>query len=157
MTDSVFDPNEFLHSRTTEAFTRRPPLPAGTELLGVIGEPRVQKYSKKDGSGDFYKLFLPITLDLSTNPEVRAFVHQDTVVITDNMFLDIAEDGRGLDTTPGRNVRLGIYRAATGLNEPGTEFGPDMLQGRTVRVRIKQEPDQNGEARDAIGQVSAAS
>lgn len=152
MNDSVFDPNTFLDAETTESFSRRPPIPAGVELLGIIGEPRVQKFSKKDGSGDFMKAFIPVLVDLTSYPEVRAHVHQDTVTLTDNMFLDVTEDNK-LDSTPGRNVRLGSYRAATGLNDEGVSFTLRMLQGRTVKVRIRQEQDQNGEIRDAIGSV----
>jgi hypothetical protein len=154
VTDSVFDPNTFLDAETTAAFTRRPPIPAGVELLGIIGEPRVQKFSKKDGSGEFMKVFIPVTVDLTSYPEVHAHVQQNTVILTDNMFLDVTDDGR-LDDTPGRNLRLGSYRKATGLNEEGTRFTLRMLQGRTVKVRIRQEQDQNGEMRDAIGSVGA--
>jgi len=42
MTDesSGFDPTVFLGATMTEANTRRPPIPAGSVLVGTFGEPK---------------------------------------------------------------------------------------------------------------------
>jgi len=47
MTDSQFDSSTFLDATTTEANERRPPIPAGKVLLGIIGEPNIRQTEGK--------------------------------------------------------------------------------------------------------------
>ncbi|MGH9438911.1 MAG: hypothetical protein ACRD22_13705 [Terriglobia bacterium] len=143
MSDSVFDPNLLLDATTTESFTKRPPIPAGTELVGVIGEPKIrQSQGKKDPTKSYIFLDLPIEFDLTQNSDVHNKVGQDKLVIGDSLILDL-KDGGAIDAAPGKNVQLRRYREALSLNEPGRPFSFRMLQGQPIRVRIKLDPDPN--------------
>jgi len=44
---SNFDPSQFLDATTTEALVKRPPLPAGQDFIGTIGEPKVRGWESK--------------------------------------------------------------------------------------------------------------
>ena len=155
MTDSsMFDPNSFLDAETTVAFSKRPPIPASTELLGVIGEPKVLAFpGQKDPTKKYYKINIPIQLDLTSVPEVQKQLQTDTITLIDSQWLDIDEDTQKLDERAGRNRGLFKYREATGLNEDGVAFNPRMLQGRTVKVTIGQREGRDGETMDTIASV----
>lgn len=151
---SAFDPASFLHQRTEEQSVRRPPIPAGTELLGVIGELKVDSFAnKKDPGGpDSIRLSVPIKLDLSSNPTIRQLVGTDNLTLTDTFFLDYTDSG-ALDYGAGRNNGLRRYRDATGLNTKGQSFGLLDLQGRIVKARISHRTYEN-EIYDQIDSVS---
>lgn len=129
-----FDPTTFLDQRTDEISQKRPPIPAGTELLGTIGELKITANpAKDDPERTVVRLAIPIKLDLTTNPQVLKEIGQDSVTITHSIFLDYTEDG-ALDYAKGKNPGLKRYRDATGLNRPG--FGLRDLQGHVVKARI---------------------
>jgi hypothetical protein len=150
-----FDPASFLDATTQDALTRRPPIPAGTELVGIIGEPKPrQSQGKKDPTATFTFLDLPIELDLTQNPAIRQLIGQDKVTLTYGFMVDLSPSG-GLDTSPGKNGRLRQLREALGMNTAGQAFNPRMLQGRQVRVKISHRINEmDGEVYDQVDGVA---
>lgn len=139
-----FDPSVFMSATTTEANTRRPPIPAGTVLVGTIGEP---KWSQSEGKQEknlgvvYTWLELPIELDLTQNPTVLARVFGDgasegKVTLVWKTSIDVAKDGQGFDMGTGKNNGLRQLRTALDMNTPGQPFSVPMVQGRPVRVVI---------------------
>lgn len=153
---SQFDPSVFLDATVSEPSVRRPPLPMGTEIVGIIGEPKVRSGQQKaDPSKTWTTVDLPIEFDLTSRPELRAVVGVDKLVVTDGCMLDITPAGT-IDNSPGKNAKMRRYREATGLNQPAQSFSFRMLQGRVVKVKIKHRFYEN-EAYDDIDAITAAS
>ena len=152
---SNFDPASFLDATTTEALTRRPPIQAGIELVGIIGEPKPrQSQGKKDPTATFTFLDLPVEIDLTQNPAVAAAIGQAKVTLTYGFMIDITASG-ALDTSPGKNGRLRQLRDALGMNKPGEAFSIRNLQGRQIRVKIGHRVNEmDGEVYDQIDGVA---
>src|SRR5579864_1023292 len=115
MTDSVFDPSAFLDSTTTDAFTRRPPLPANSEYVGMIGEPKTRqtKGTKEDNKDEIYTwLDLPIVIDLTAYPQQQSALNMDQVTLQFSTRLDTTPQGT-LDGGTGKNTGLRQVRDAT--------------------------------------------
>ena len=96
MSDSQFDATTFLDATTTEANERRPPIPAGKILTGIIGEPAIrQTEGKKEKTlgQTFTWLDLPIVFDLNQDPEVRSVVGQDQVTLRFSTGLETTANG----------------------------------------------------------------
>lgn len=140
---SKFDPSSLLDITTNDALTRRPPLPAGLELIGEIGEPKPrQSPGKQDPTKVYTFLDIPITVDLSSDPKLMEEQGTDKVTLTYGISLDINEAGN-IDSSPGKNGRLRQLRDALGLNDPGKSFNLRMLQGRQIRVVISHRTYEN--------------
>jgi len=157
MTDesSGFDPTVFLGATMTEANTRRPPIPAGSVLVGTFGEPKYRKTvgQKEDNMGQVYHwLDIPVEIELSQSPAIQqALGGIEKVVLTHSFRLDFGLIG--LDMSPGKNNGLRQVREALGLNVAGQPFSIPMIQGRPARFMIKNETYQ-GDVLDKIGSVS---
>lgn len=153
MNPSAFDPNLLLDSTVTTAFVKRPPIPAGVELLGVIGKVEVKSGQKDDKT--WIRLQIPVEFDLSQNPQVAALLQGfDKVTLTDGVLLDVTDQGM-IDQSPGKNGRLRRWRDALGLNQDGQAFSPRMMEGRPVKCRISQRMYE-GETFDQIDNVAKA-
>jgi hypothetical protein len=154
---SAFNPDSFLDSTTTDALTRRPPIPAGVELIGIIGEPKPrQSQGKKDPTATFTFLDLPVEFDLTQAPQVQKFVGQAKVTLTYGFMVDITASG-ALDTSPGKNGRLRQLREALDMNKAGQTFNPRMLQGRQARFKISHRINEmDGEVYDQVDGVAKA-
>lgn len=151
---SNFDPSLFLDATTTEANKKRNPLPAGVEVIGIIGEPKVRTWQgKTDPTKGGIVADIPIEIDLSTT-QYRELVGVDKVMLMDGIMLDTVPGG-GLDNSPGKNTKLRRYREALGLNVAGQPFSLRMMQGRTIRVKIKNE-EYEGELYDKVDSVAKA-
>ena len=151
MSDSQFDATTFLDATTTEANERRPPIPAGKILTGIIGEPNIrQTEGKKEKTlgQTFTWLDLPIVFDLNQDPEVRSVVGQDQVTLRFSTGLETTANG-ALDNSKGKNNGLRVLRDALGMNVPGQPFSIRMMQGKPVRCKIGSRPYQ-GEVYDEI-------
>lgn len=155
---SNFDADTFLSGTTTDALTRRPPIPAGTEMIGIIGEPKSrQNAGKKESTlGQvFTSLDLPIELDLNQVPGLKELIGQDKVTLNYGFLIDLNAAGTALDTSPGKNGRLRQLRETLGMNKAGEPFNIRMLQGRQLRVKIGHRVnDQDGEIYDQIDGVA---
>lgn len=149
----TFDPSLFMSATISEPSIRRPPIPAGQVLLGVLGEPKMRQTEgkKESNMGEVYTwLDIPVELDLTTKPDIRAHVGADKVTLTWSSRLDLTPTG--FDLSPGKNTGLRQLREAVDLNKPGDAFSIPMVQGRTVLAKIKNEPYQ-GEVFDRIDSI----
>lgn len=152
---SVFDPSSFLDATTTEQSTKRPAIPSGTDLVGVISKVAGRAWQgKKDPTQSGIAIDLSIEFDLTQNPSVHSLVGVDKVVIMDGLMLDLTEGG-AIDYSPGKNNKLRRYREALGLNVPGQPFSARMMEGRTIRCKIKQDVYE-GDIYDKIDSVAKA-
>lgn len=152
---SVFDPNSFLDATTTEASVKRPPIPAGTDLVAVIVKQVGRAWTgKKDPTQSGVAVDLTLEFDLTQNPSIQKLVGIDKVLIQDGIMLDRTESG-AIDYSPGKNGKLRRYREALGLNTPGQSFSMRMMEGRLIRAKIKHE-SYEGDIYDKIDSVSKA-
>lgn len=153
---SQFDPIQFLDAQTTEAATRRPPLPAGVDFLVTISDMKMTPWTKRDDpSKSGFRLDLTLELDLSAYPDIKTAIgwQGDKIKLNDGVMLDTTTSG--LDFSPGKNNRLRQYREALGQNVAGQAWSPRMMQGQLVKIKIKHEP-YNDEIQERIGGVAKA-
>lgn len=140
---SNFDPSVFLDATVSEPSIRRPPLPAGTELIGIIGEPKASGGQQKaDPSKSWTRVDLPIEFDLASRPELQAIVGVPKLVITDGVMIDLTP-ANTIDNSPGKNGKMRRYREALSLNTQGVNFSWRMVQGRMIKVKIKHRVYEN--------------
>lgn len=152
---SQFDPNLFLDATTTEALVKRPPLPAGIDIVGTIGEIKASAWQgKADPTKSGIKFDVPIKFDLTAYPDLHKQIGADSVTLTDTIMLDTTESG-AIDYAPGKNAKLRRYREALGMNAPGEPFAPRSMQGRLIKAKIKHDPYE-GEIYDKIDSVAKA-
>lgn len=143
-TTSAFDPAAFLDATTTEAATRRPPLPienpasADNLYTAIIGEPKIRAWTGKvDPSKSGFACDIPISIEVPAELQEKLKL-QPQVILTGGGFIDTTPQG-AMDWAPGKNRVMRQYRDATGLNVPGQPFNMRMLQGKVVKVRVSQE------------------
>jgi hypothetical protein len=147
---SDFDPSVFLDATITEVQVKRPPLPAGADFIGTVGEPKFrQNQGKQDPTKVYTSVDIPILLDTSL---VEG--QPKTLTLNYGFLLEITEQGT-IDTGPGKNSKLRLLREALGMNTFGTPFNFRAAQGRTVRAKIGHR-EYNGEVYDEVVAVSKA-
>jgi signal transduction protein with GAF and PtsI domain len=155
-----FDPNAFLDMPVDVAFERRPPLPVKA-YTAIIEEliPRQWQSDKKfntDGtpkSGVAYDLILSIQIPLDVKDQLGLKI--DTLKVKDGILLDMNEQG-GLDSAPGANRQLRMYREALDMNKPGVTFRARDMAGRMLLVQIKHEeyPQGSGNMQEKVASVA---
>ena len=70
-------------------------------------------------------------------PHYRESFIDDGDVDVDHRVASLLTAGQGtLDTAPGKNRRLRIYREACDMNKAGDVFSPRKLQGQLIKVKI---------------------
>lgn len=159
---SSFNPETFLDASVSEPTEKRKPLPTEnpedpnglyTALIVEVKAP-TQFAGKQDASKTYTKsdvhidVFVPPSVQHSEKlPEKLRFVP--------SMFIDLTEDGRGLDNSPGKNRDIRNYREALDLNKPGDTFSFRKMFGQPLKVKIAHEIYE-GELRDKIGGVFRA-
>lgn len=159
---SNFDPASFLDATVTEVQTKRPPLPANRDFIATLGEPKSRPW-KSDKGGEVkagIAIDIPHEFDVAAMPpDVQAlFTGPDgkltttKIVITHGVMLDLTDNGM-IDNAPGKNNGQRQYREALDLNKAGDSFNWRMVQGRSIRSKIKHEP-YNGELYDKIASVA---
>ena len=149
---TAFDPATFLNQSTEQASTRRTPLTAGSEFVGVLGTPAGRQVQGKKDPSKMYTFFdYPVEIDLAAYPEEKQRVGMDKVTLRYSISLDVTSNGT-IDWSPGHNTGLRYLREATGMNEAGQAFSMQMLTGRPIRVKIGHEeyPEGSGELVDRI-------
>lgn len=57
--------------------------------------------------------------------------------VKQGLWLDMTEDGNGIDRGKGKNVRLGRLREAVGQNVAGQPWSPNMLKGQVAVVKVE--------------------
>lgn len=155
---SNFDPSLYLDATTTQAATRRPPVPVG-DYDAVISDLKVTPWVKKDDpTKSGMMLALTLNIDLTPYPAALEVVNKDAEVpmtsikLFENVFLDTTNTG--LDFSPGKNSRLRRYREALNMNQPGQAFSMRQMDGRMVKVKVKHEI-YNGDTQERIDSVAA--
>lgn len=137
MTDSIFNPEEFLDQVTTEKNdTKVIPVPED-DYMGISGKPNVRTWTSKDKSSSGVSLDLPFEID---DEKAKAVTGRDKVIVRYSIGLDVIDvNGKlQLDMRKGKNVKLGRLREVFDLNVPGQPFGIMMLQGRVARISVTQ-------------------
>lgn len=160
MDASAFDPATFLDATTTEAATRRPPLPVENPAapdgcyVAVIGEPKPRAWQgKNDPTKSGLACDVPLVIDVPAQLQDQLKLPPQ-VTLTGGGFVDLTEAGQ-IDWAPGRNRTWRAYREATGLNTPGQPFNFRMLQGKVVKVKVAHEVYQ-GDIMDKVATVLKA-
>ena len=152
---SNFDPTSFLDATLTEATTKRKPIPAGLELVGIIGEPKSRAWvGKQDPTKSGIAIDISVEIDLSAYPDVAAETGANKVTLNDSIMLDLTE-ANTIDNAPGKNGKLRRWREALGMNTPGDPFSFRMMQGRQIKVKIGHREYQ-GDIFDEIASVVKA-
>jgi|SRR5215471_608966 len=152
---SGFNPDLFLGAVLTTANTRRPPIPAGTNLPGTLGTPvsRQTEGKKESNLGQIYTwVDLPVEVDLTVNPTIRQLVGQDKVQLRYSFRLDVTASG-GIDLAPGKNGGLRNLREAVNMNRDGEAFSIQGVNGRQVLCMIGNRTYQ-GEIFDEITSIA---
>ena len=140
MTD--FNPDDLMHtSMDKKSSTAIIPVPLG-DWEGTLGKPTFRQAVIKKGerTGEVMT-FMDIMISFEDNPEVVAECKRPKPSIRHSVILTLTEDGKGISEEEGENVDLGRLREACGLNEPGDDFSPAMLEGQRVVVATKHVPD----------------
>ena len=150
---SNFNPEAFLDATITEPSTKRSPLPAGRDFVGIIGEVKARTWQgKSDPTKSGVVMDVPVEIDLTPYPDVQ--IGATKVTLTDGIMLDTTESG-GIDNSPGKNGKLRRYREALNMNKPGDAFSFRAMQGRTIKVKISHRTYE-GEIFDQIDSVAKA-
>lgn len=158
-TPGGFDPSVLLGATMTEANTRRPPIPAGTVLIGTLGEVafrQVEGKQEKTFGQTFTFARIPVELDLTPRPDLVTQIGQEKVSVRYEFGVDLLPGGAGFDMAKGKNNGLRQLREALGMNVQGQPFNFSMIVGRQVRAMIKNRAGQDNEAYDEVGSVAAA-
>lgn len=131
----AIDTEQFLNMTTDDALdTRVTPCPAG-EFPALLEDFQLKDFNKSDG-GTGYRLIVKWEIQ---DEGVRSELGRDTVTVSQNIFLDMNDDGTALDMSKGKNIGLGRLREALGQNEPGKPWSPAMLKGQIASLSIKHE------------------
>lgn len=133
---SVFNPDTFLQSATTEKMeTRRTPIPEN-EYLATIKDVKLR--SAKES------VILDVTwsiLDQGAGAGLAAKMGLPEATVRQSVFLDIREDGQGLATGPNKNVQLGRIREAIGQNNPGPWMILQLKGAGPAKIMVTNRPD----------------
>lgn len=152
---SNFDPTTFLDATITEANVKRSPIPAGSDVIAVIGEPKARTWvGRADPTKSGVAVDVPLEIDLTAYPELQKQVGVPKVTLTDSIMLDTTESG-AIDNSPGKNGKLRRYREALGMNVAGQAFSFRLMQGRMIKVKIKHRTYE-GELYDEVDSVAKA-
>ena len=149
-----FDPESFLDLEIEGANdTRLIPIPVGEYIATVEKGDKVREIKSKDGTDTFYSLPIVWRID---DPSVLEATQRDKVTIRADIFLDILPSG-ALDMGKGKNVQLGKYREALGLNDPTRPFSMRMFINRAAKIKVGQRAHkETGELMPTVQAVTAA-
>lgn len=113
----MFDPNSFINEAVnSELDTKTIPCPEGEWQLKV-SKIAVRSWAKKDDP-TINGIALDITCEV-VDQEALNEAGTNRLIVMGGVPLEIAEDGKSLAEGKGKNVALGRFREATGINKPG--------------------------------------
>lgn len=143
-----FDAQTFMDEVTTEAAVRRPPIGAGTQLVGEILDISVRvNQGKQDPSKTYTGLDVKIKCDTT-----MVAGQPEQVTLKDGFVLDLNDSGN-LDWSVGKNRRLGMYRESLGMNVAGQPFSIKQMLGRGIKITVKHRIADDGQVYEEVGQV----
>lgn len=134
--DSDFNPEAFLASAVVdgELSTQTLNCPEGRYRAQVGDRIDARQVDTKNGVRTIVRVPWMILDDA-----VKAELERDTVIVTQDLWLDLDENG-ALDTGKGKNVDLGRVREAVGQNNlPGWTF--PSLRGQMAMVQVAHRSD----------------
>lgn len=132
--ERLFDPSLLSASLEANA-TRRDPLPIGECVAQVVDISFDGGTSKKTGA-PWNRLDAKLSIDdPSYLRDIPGNDGNTPVITTLGIMLEMTEGG-GIATGPNKNVRLGRFREACGVN--GKPL--DALVGQRVRIQINHKP-----------------
>lgn len=152
---SNFDPSLFLDATLSEPSTRRPPIPAGLDLVGIIADVKMRPWQgRKDPTQSGLAADVTVEFDLSAYPDVQKVVNVPKVTISDSLMLNLTDAGL-IDNSPGKNGKLRRYREALNMNKPDDSFSFRQMIGRQIKARISHR-EHEGDLYDQIETVARA-
>lgn len=138
---NLFDPQAYLNITLDEPTEKRPPLPVG-DYTAVIGEVKARRWQgREDPTKAGIAWDIPLAIDVPPGLQ-EAMSLPPQITLSDSCMLDLTPNGM-FDNSKGKNRRVRAYREALDLNKPGDKFGPAMMQGRVVTVKVEHEIYQN--------------
>lgn len=133
---SNFNSDAFLQTTVEGAnSTVEIPVPAG-EYQAQAKKPTARQFNKDDGTS-YTVLSIPWKI---LDEGVKKVTHRDEPVAFQSVFLDMTAQG-GIDMGPGKNIDLGLVRAALGQNKADKRWSFSMIEGGMATVRIEQKPN----------------
>lgn len=145
----AFNAEAFLN-QTVETVTAdtTTPHPEG-EFEGQIVDLNFNSGTGKESGKTWVRLKVTIKC---LDAQVAADMGVEEAKVYDDFFIDLTEEG-GLDCGTNRNIKLGKYRTAAGMNEEGEEFNIGMLNGATVGYKVAHKLNDAGDARAILQSV----
>lgn len=140
--NQTFDPTAFMNATTAEVLDTKRPLIVPGEYLGQIVklEPTSGTISKGDRTGEIWA-GIKVTYELAFNEQDKINNGGRTkAVVSKMLMLDLTPE-QMLDFSKGKNIDLGQHYEAAGLNVNGQPKSPNMLEGRTMWVKIGHRSD----------------
>lgn len=137
---STFDPSVFLSTVfTSPSITERILCPVG-EWMGTVDSVDAREWTGKEDPSK-----KGIAMDILwriEDSEVKEACKRDKVILRSSVMFSYTEDGLTIDMEKAAaDVNFGRLRDAVGLND--TEFAPQMLPGRSAKVRVNHVPFNN--------------
>lgn len=135
-----FNPEQFMEAAIQGANdTKITPCPVG-EWHGQVEkvEAKAQPINNGERAGEVLAKFLVYWEIMDEEP--RRQTGREKVRVRQEILLDLTDEGM-IDMGKGKNVRLGKFREAVGLNDPNVAFNPMQSVGRTGVVVVGHRPD----------------
>ena len=132
----MIDAKQFMNAQYSEPnSTKRTPIPPG-EYKAIVDKVELETFpGKKDTSKVYLKCNATLNLD---EPTLRTQLEREKVVIVHGFLVDLNDAG-AIDFSKERNVTLGKFREAIGMNTPGTPWSFPMFEGKVLRVKVAHE------------------
>lgn len=141
MSDSIFNPEQFLDQVYEEANdTKTIPVPEG-EYLALVDDVKARTWTSRD------KMSSGISLDVVFDVQdenAKAATGREKVVVRYSFSLDLDAAGR-IDFGRGKNTKLGKLREVLDMNTPGVPFSFLNMKGRMAKVFVTQRPSEDGQ------------
>jgi hypothetical protein len=132
---ALFDPASLLNSDLGENSTRREPLPVGEPIAQIT---KIDFKSGESSKGKWNRL--DVSLEITDRDYMVGYIDgsQEKANTSFGIMLDMNDQG-GIAIGPNKNVRLGRFREACGVN--GKPLSA--LVGQYIRVSIQHKPAYN--------------
>jgi len=133
---SGFDAQSLLNATYTDAnATKLIPAPVG-DYVGLCTKVDVKSGTSRNSGEPWTRLELYLE---SEDPKLEQVGMKKKTFRADTI-LELTPMGT-IDTGPGKNVTLGRWREAAGLNREGQPFSLGMFQGQMFKFTVSHEPD----------------
>lgn len=138
--NSIFDPEAFLSSSIeAELDTSFTPLPEA-DYRASIERVDAKQIDSRDKAGEPRQSTILNVVWKILDEEALARIGRATATVRQDIWLDLNSSG-GLDTSKGKNIRLGRLRDAVKQNTPGVPWTPQSLIGQVALIHVTLRPD----------------